>query len=447
MNRSYCCPIIGCPPHYPSGPGQKFNCVQKLICLLKSNDHPHSRHLLDHTFCNKLNLFWCTHCKCSTQFALRSRGTWWEIPFQQPPPTLTTVPRNPLQTYTDIIFTGPGSNYLHNNWNNGIVYIMDNYNNDPSHFHSTRRHFLHGNHKARFESILEQLITAILASHTTNNSKAFWWLLFHFDMLILAPTPKRLRDNMSIKSIIFQRLRDFQCRNIDSLLRSTRFSSNWNTTTPWPTSRRGKSAAQIAADSDNYCTAIARACTFNKIATITDSNMSIVDGLYPKPVPPLLHGPTHSQPIQDLHLLGNIFETIKQSGKNKGTGLLVDSIDTFISLIKKTNPSINSNLLHLFTIVYWGEKAPIMRHFFTDTYLFWLHKDPQDEKTSQPIGIPTAICWIIATHVALLPYNFVGGVPNGMDLIIKSMQLSIQIFIIAQQQRNKLPSHSAILLI
>ena len=167
---------------------------------------------------------------------------------------MTIIPTNPLQTYTDIIFTGPGSNYLHNNWNNGIAFIMDNCNNNPPHFRSTWRHFLHGNNKAQFESILERLITAILASHTTHNSEAFWWLLFHFDMLILAPTPKRLRDNMSIKSIIFQRLTDFQSGNIDSLLHSTRFN----------VSRRGNSASKIAADSDNYCTTIARACTFKK---------------------------------------------------------------------------------------------------------------------------------------------------------------------------------------
>jgi hypothetical protein len=89
-----------------------------------------------------------------------------------------------------------------------------------------------------------------------------------------------------------------------------------------------------------------------KIATINDSNMSIVNGLYPKPVPPLLHGPTHPQPIQDLHLPGNICKTTKQSGKNKGTGLLADSIDTFISLVEKNNPSINNNLQRLFTIVF-----------------------------------------------------------------------------------------------
>jgi hypothetical protein len=156
---------------------------------------------------------------------------------------------------------------------------------------------------------------------------------------------------MSIKSIIFQRLTDFQCVNIDSLFCSTRFNSNWNTTTLRLVSCKGNSAAQITADSDNYPTAIARACTFNKIATINDSNMSIVNGHYPKPVPLLLHEPTHPQPIQDLHLPGNICKTIKQSGKNKGKGLLADSFNTFISLVKKNNPSINNNLQRLFTIV------------------------------------------------------------------------------------------------
>jgi hypothetical protein len=95
-----------------------------------------------------------------------------------------------------------------------------------------------------------------------------------------------------------------------------------------------------------------------------------------------------------------------------------------------------------------------MRHFFTNTYLFCLHKDPHDEKKLRPIGIPTAIRRIIATHVAnkwkdkfalhLLPYNFAVGVPNGMDFTIKCMQLSFKKIIIAREQRNKLPSRAAI---
>ncbi len=65
----------------------------------------------------------------------------------------------------------------------------------------------------------------------------------------------------------------------------------------------------------------------------------------------------------------------------------------------------------------------------TDTYLFCLHKDPKNASKLRPIGIPTAIWQIMATHIAqqwkdkftlyLLPYNFAVGKPNGMDFCRK----------------------------
>ena len=60
----------------------------------------------------------------------------------------------------------------------------------------------------------------------------------------------------------------------------------------------------------------------------------------------------------------------------------------------------------------------------------------------------------MATHVAntwkdkfalhLLPYNYAVGIPNGMDFIIKSMQLSIEKFIDHPQQQQLTPSRAAI---
>jgi hypothetical protein len=59
----------------------------------------------------------------------------------------------------------------------------------------------------------------------------------------------------------------------------------------------------------------------------------------------------------------------------------------------------------------------------------------------------------MASHVAkqwkdnalhLLPYNYAVGVPNGIDFIIKTMQLSIEKFIDKPQQRNEQPSRAAI---
>jgi hypothetical protein len=41
-------------------------------------------------------------------------------------------------------------------------------------------------------------------------------------------------------------------------------------------------------------------------------------------------------------------------------------------------------------------------------------------------------------HTSLTPIQLAVGVPNGMDFITKNMQLSIEKFIIAPQQRNEL---------
>ena len=65
MNTPFPCPVIGCK-HYPTGPGKKFTTLPNLIQHLKGDDHLNSWHLLNHKLCNKINLFWCTHYKCSS---------------------------------------------------------------------------------------------------------------------------------------------------------------------------------------------------------------------------------------------------------------------------------------------------------------------------------------------------------------------------------------------
>jgi len=147
-------------------------------------------------------------------------------------------------------------------------------------------------------------------------------------------------------------------------------------------------------------------------------------------------------------------ETIQRAARNKGTGINCDSIDTLIALTKLNDHMINRNLQNLFNMIYQGHIPPAACHFFTDTYLFCLHKDPNDETKLRPIGIPTAMRRIMTTHIAqqwkdkfalhLLPYNFAVGIPNGMDFIIKSMHLSIEKFINSPQQNNLTPSRAAI---
>jgi len=293
MTKNIFCPIIGCH-HYPrDGSGKHFESLPPLIQHLKSDAHINSLHLLDHTLCNKIKLYRCTHNNCSktkNKFfcSKRALDDHNNIAHNKPHNPQSHCHNHTINSQSphpsDLLFDNPNNQHLTNNWESGMNYITQNYNHDPPHFRSTWRRFLRGNNHKQFYHMLSKLISCVITSCSTKDSEAFWWLLFHFEMLILAPTPKALRPrNNSIKHIISQRLQDFQCGNTEILLADTKFNNNWNSTSPRPTNKAGNSAAQLAADSDNYRTAITRVCTFNKIATISKTNMKIIHGLYPDP--------------------------------------------------------------------------------------------------------------------------------------------------------------------
>jgi hypothetical protein len=96
----------------------------------------------------------------------------------------------------------------------------------------------------------------------------------------------------------------------------------------------------------------------------------------------------------------------------------------------------------------------VIKHYFTDVYLFCLHKVPNDHSKLCPLGIPTAIQRLIATHVArsfkskfathLLSNNYAVGIPDGTPFVVKAMQLAIKKFIDTPQQAHQSPTHAAV---
>ena len=347
-----------------------------LIRHLKGDTHAYSRHLIDHSLCNKINIYRCTHSDCSTNnnTFFQSLRTYEEHNKNFHPltciPTQSQTTQNNMALF-DSLFEGPGSTNLTNNWNHGCMYISNNYHQDPPHFRSTWRRFISGNNKKRFNYLLSSIIANITKTNDPHDSATFWWLLFNFERLILAPTPIQDRTLTSIKHTLTQRLLDFRCGNIQALMEQTTFNNN----TPrhcLPTDQlAGNKAAQIAADNDNYRTAITRTTTFNKIATITHTNLNTVHKLYPPPCTrdtqdrsTTTHNNTNTH---TLHLPGDVCMSIRSSGKNKGTGLQTDSIDSFISLVKLNDKTINQNIQQLFNLIYQGDIPTKARHFFTDT--------------------------------------------------------------------------------
>ena len=107
---------------------------------------------------------------------------------------------------------------------------------------------------------------------------------------------------------------------------------------------------------------------------------------------------------------------------------------------------VNDDLRTLFDLIYNNLITKPIQQLFMDTYLFDLYKDPEDITKLQPLGIPSALWCIIASHVEhniiicfaqrLLPNNFSVGVKGGMDFIIKTMQLSIEKFITQPQEQQ-----------
>ncbi len=105
----------------------------------------------------------------------------------------------------------------------------------------------------------------------------------------------------------------------------------------------------------------------------------------------------------------------------------------------------------------WRNPAglPSTTQYFTDVYLFCLHKDPLDKSKLHPLGIPTAIRRLIASHVAhtfrekfvrhMLPFNYAVGTPNRTNLIINTMQLQVEKYLSLPQSKGILPTHAAVL--
>jgi hypothetical protein len=311
MIDEFYCPIMNCP-HYNKTNRRTFHTLTSLIRHLKSDEHKTSRHLLDHTECNKIKLFRCTHNDCSKSkdiFFTSKRA------YNDHNKTHhTLVPQlcleiNQAKNKRQLQYTSIISNTTPNEdepqLEAGIHDINENYKCEPPQFRSSWRRYLRGNNKIWFYQILGNIIKSICQSSITDDSEPFWWLLLHYEMLILAPTPNTTRRNICMKHVIARRLKQLQLGQIGNLLKEAYgFNNNWTTKNPRPRDKIDNSAAQVAADTDNYRTAITRACNFNKIATLDNNNKHTVKKLYPNRLHIDQHNPQYRKNIQEFHLPG-----------------------------------------------------------------------------------------------------------------------------------------------
>ena len=156
--------------------------------------------------------------------------------------------------------------------------------------------------------------------------------------------------------------------------------SSWKVPTDRPLLKLGNCAAQLAADTDNYQSATAQVCTKAKIATIGPSNIDSAKVMYVDQAPPIgFQAPPHTT-HQRHQLPGDICRSILNGSRKKAVRSTCDLLDLPINLVAMHLKTINDDLHTLFDLLYSNIIPKTTQHFFTDTYFFYLYKDP---KTSQ----------------------------------------------------------------
>jgi hypothetical protein len=161
-----------------------------------------------------------------------------------------------------------------------------------------------------------------------------------------------------------------------------------------------------------------------------------------------------------MHPPQSIIHTLTHLNRGKATGIQCDSLGIYIKAARRLDlndaKDINKAraIAGFFTKVINGDIPEPFKKFLRQTYLVALEKDPNDKTKLRPLGVSSAIRRI-ASIVALreytpvivehlLPHNYAIGVNGGVDVVIKSIQLAVDKYIIEPEQNDSFPSRALV---
>jgi len=213
-----------------------------------------------------------------------------------------------------------------------------------------------------------------------------------FESLMLFPFPKKSEDTTA--TVITKRIHLFRTGNLKQLYIDSR---NVNSKTPLEKANRAENqtistrnkSAQLAADNDNYRSAIDRIVSDTPIAINTPDVVNILKQLYPskhtlheehKDTQPKKFA-TAYKPL-NIHTFKKIFSTIPQG---KAAGPFGDITDTLKALVTHTEYPQNKQIyaqtvFDFFTLINANKMPASMKPFYNGGFLFGLHKDIFDKK-------------------------------------------------------------------
>ncbi|KAL7504464.1 hypothetical protein ACHAXN_002357, partial [Cyclotella atomus] len=224
-------------------------------------------------------------------------------------------------------------------------------------------------------------------------------------------------------------------------------------------------SAQLAADLDNFKSANARVTKHAPVALINESNLHVLQNLHPpslqrgcvKPRRNTRSGGTRRKFVTTPE---NVLKVLAHLNRGKATGVHCDSLDLYIKAARRLDLSQPDHcrqakaLAGFFNHVINGEVPEQFQAFIRQTYLVALEKDPEDKTKLRPLGVPSAIRRIAAIIVLkeyspifadhLLPFNYAIGVSGGVDVIVKTIQLAVDKYIIEKESNGELPTRALV---
>lgn len=119
---------------------------------------------------------------------------------------------------------------------------------------------------------------------------------------------------------------------------------------------------------------------------------------------------THNS-TTNLHAPSRHCKTIQNPKHNKGTGINSNSIHLLILLVKCSIPTVKNDLCFLFNVIYQNKLPQQINGYFTNVYLFCLHKDINTSPNSNPWASPLQYDTLLRATLQA-PSNKICGTPT-----------------------------------
>ena len=273
---------------------------------------------------------------------------------------------------------------------------------------------------------------------------ALWKLAILFESLILHPIPKNSKKGTA--EHITQRLHLLQTGNIQTLYNMSRSITSLSPLQKKErsqnmTQQKIQKTAQMAADMDNYKTALDRLNQLTPIAINTEENIKILKSLYPKQHTITNIGeetnkyiPENEMKIEDFHKI------ITRIPKGKAAGPFADISDIIRALAihkdlhNKNFPYVKKTF-EFFKMITQDNIPKNIKKYFTSSFVFGLHKDPKDLTKLRPVAVGggwrRAFTSVLVRHnnniftKYLLPYNYAIGVRGGTNFIYHTLSCEV----------------------